>query len=171
MNGLGCDNSDDFVIDMESFSHPTCKDVASNPRITLQRSLSRKGSQRGNEEKVIVTSNPADKSDGPCIVASLSPRAPVVGAGVQDPLCMTDHSSKPQSHHQITIITNSGCNDSRFNLRRNSFRRGYSLWAIDPKRVLIIFATLSSMGTILLIYFTLSLSKPAGNGGSFDIQE
>ncbi|KAK4588196.1 hypothetical protein RGQ29_019260 [Quercus rubra] len=139
------DKSDNFVIDMDSFSHPNNKDITANSRITLQRSHSRKGSQRAVDKKIgsIATSN--DRDNG---VATSSPRVGTM-----------DNSSSPQVHHQITITTSniSTPTESRGFSRRNSFRR--SPWLLDPKRVLFLFATLSSMGTILLIYFTLSIGK------------
>ncbi|XP_039167335.1 uncharacterized protein LOC120286020 isoform X1 [Eucalyptus grandis] len=189
MNGLPADKSDDLVIDMESFSHlvpPPCKDI--NSRITLQRSLSRKGSQRVGEDKVISNPSAADKNDSqPGIVLATSsprgtprgtPRASLLGSNSMDTATMaaigtTDHTSKLQNHHQITVTTGSigTANESRFTIRRNSFRRSSSSWILDPKRILFIFATLSSMGTILLIYFTLSISKSSTAGGDFDLPQ
>ncbi|KAL4628516.1 hypothetical protein ACB092_05G244700 [Castanea dentata] len=155
------DKSDNFVIDMDNFSYPNNKDITANSRITLQRSHSRKGSQRVVDKKIgsIATSN--DRDNG---LATSSPRGPstpekssVVAAGTMD------NSSSPQVHHQITITTGniSTPTESRGMSRRNSFRR--SPWLLDPKRVLFLFATLSSMGTILLIYFTLSIGKHNAN--------
>uniref|UniRef100_A0A0D9WZQ4 Uncharacterized protein n=1 Tax=Leersia perrieri TaxID=77586 RepID=A0A0D9WZQ4_9ORYZ len=39
---------------------------------------------------------------------------------------------------------------------------------LDPRRVVFFFATLSSVGTLILLYFTLSMSKMGGGGGSSD---
>ncbi|XP_006657785.1 uncharacterized protein LOC102710713 [Oryza brachyantha] len=36
---------------------------------------------------------------------------------------------------------------------------------LDPRRVVFFFATLSSVGTLILLYFTLSMSKMGGGGG------
>ncbi|XP_039019683.1 uncharacterized protein LOC120151239 [Hibiscus syriacus] len=48
--------SDGFVIDMEGFSHGgSNKEINQNSRLT--KSLSRKGSQRGGDKKIIITSN------------------------------------------------------------------------------------------------------------------
>ncbi|KAE8689711.1 Detected protein of unknown function [Hibiscus syriacus] len=129
------DKSDCFAIDMESFSNGVFnKEMNPNPRIT--RSLSRKGS-------------PPDS------FVSSSPRAQC--GGFRDYRSATNQ----QVHHQITITTGSitAATESRFNPRRNSCRRPPPPWLLDPKRVLMLFATLSSIGTILLIYFTLSMSK------------
>ncbi|KAI5590570.1 hypothetical protein POPTR_004G023000v4 [Populus trichocarpa] len=157
------EKSDSFVIDMESFSHGINKDINTNQRITLQRNLSRKGSPRGGggggEKK--IHSNLSHLCDKEAIVASASPRGPstpekaaVVTVGTPD------HSSSPQVHHQITITTGSinGTPEGRC-IRRNSFKRASPSWVLDPKRVLFFFATLSSMGTMLLIYLTLSIGK------------
>ncbi|GKV19356.1 hypothetical protein SLEP1_g29632 [Rubroshorea leprosula] len=164
--------SDTFVIDMESFSHRPNKDINQNSRITLQRSLSRKGSQR--VEKKINNSN-STASDRDSFVAS-SPRGSStpekpVGAAVGTTI---DHGGSkinpPIHHHQITLTSGSitsTASESRFPFRRNSFKRSAPPW-LDPKRVLLIFATLSSMGTILLIYFTLSISKMNGDDNSLD---
>ncbi|XP_056159776.1 uncharacterized protein LOC115677848 isoform X1 [Syzygium oleosum] len=185
MNGLQAEKSDDLVIDMESFSHlvpSPCKDI--NSRVTLQRSLSRKGSQRVSEDKVISNASAADKNESqPGIVLATSsprgtPRASLLGSNSMDAATMaalgtTDHASKLQNHHQITVTSGSigSANESRFTIRRNSFRRSSPSWILDPKRILFIFATLSSMGTILLIYFTLSISKSSPDGGDFDLPQ
>ncbi|WRX25904.1 hypothetical protein QQP08_018391 [Theobroma cacao] len=100
-----------------------------------------------------------------CMVGSSTPEKPtavVVGS--------TDHASNPQIHHQITITTGSStaAPESRFSLRRNSFRRSHPPWQLNPKRILFFFATLSSLGTILLIYFTLSISKMNGEENALD---
>ncbi|KAK9265415.1 hypothetical protein L1049_001664 [Liquidambar formosana] len=157
------EKSDSFVVDIESFSHGTDKDRNANSRITLQRSLSRKGCQRGGEKR---TSSSATANERDTVVATSSPRAALVGAGTPEmpmvvALGSTDHPSNPQVHHQITITASniSTNTESRWGSRKNSFRRSPPSWAIDPRKILIFFATLSSMGTILLIYFTLSMSK------------
>lgn len=172
MNGFQytADNSDSLVIDMESFSRLTNKDITANSRITLQRSLSRKGPQRGGEKKITPIASTANERD---IVASTSsPRgsstpekSAVVAVGTMD------NSSNPQVHHQITITTGNITTptESRSISRRNSFRR--SPWVLDPKKILFLFATLSSMGTILLIYFTLSIGKLNEDEDGLDWQQ
>lgn len=53
-----------------------------------------------------------------------------------------DHLGVPQVHHQITITTGSTAAPvERPILRRNSFRRPPSYWMLDPKKVLLLFAT------------------------------
>ncbi|MBA0723486.1 hypothetical protein Golax_004063 [Gossypium laxum] len=82
----------------------------------------------------------------------------------------TDPATSQQVHHQIAITTGNitAATESRFSLRRNSFRRYPPPWLLDPRRILMLFATLSSMGTILLIYFTLSIRKMNGDENGLD---
>ncbi|XP_027159118.1 uncharacterized protein LOC113760650 isoform X2 [Coffea eugenioides] len=166
--------SDSFIVDIERFaSHlSTDKDIKANSRITLQRSLSRKASQeRGGEKK----SNPIANGERDYGSIAISPRASLLQGGSsstpEKPMVAvvgaTEHSHSPQVHNPITIMTGSlaGPTESRISTasRRFSLRRSSSpSWTIDPRRILFFFATLSSMGTILLIYFTLSMNKFTG---------
>lgn len=165
------DKSDGFVIDMESFNHGiTDRDVTANSRISLQRNISRKWSQRVGEKKISSNGNSNDRDVLASAVTSpkgpITPEEPAVVAGT------ADHPGNPQVHHQITITAaNIGTTtDGRCVVRRNSFRRSSS-WAVDPKRVLFFFATLSSIGTILLIYFTLTIGKYNIEDNSLDWQQ
>ncbi|KAK8974112.1 hypothetical protein V6N11_064600 [Hibiscus sabdariffa] len=56
----------------------------------------------------------------------------------------TDPPTNQQVHHQITITTGSitAATENRFNPRRNSCRRPPLPWLLDPKRILMLFATL-----------------------------
>ncbi|KAE9618615.1 hypothetical protein Lal_00047761 [Lupinus albus] len=163
------EEADSFVIDMNSFSpHIINKDPITNSRITLQRSLSRKGSQRGGDRKVNGNDTLHDRDT---VSATCSPKAAMVGSKSHTAektavvaVGSTNHSTNTQLHHQITITASNICSstttttESKSITRRSSFRRPSS-WFLDPKRVLLFFATLSSMGTMLLIYFTLTISK------------
>lgn len=176
MNGIqySADNSDSLVIDMDSFSRSTNKDITANSRITLQRSLSRKGFQRGGEKKISPSATGKDRD---IAVAASSPRGvAMVGSSTPEKTAVVavgtmDNSSNPQVHHQITITTGNITTptESRCISRRNSFRR--SPWVLDPKKILFLFATLSSMGTILLIYFTLSIGKLNADEDGLDWQQ
>ncbi|XP_040952277.1 uncharacterized protein [Gossypium hirsutum] len=171
------DKPDSFVIDMDSFSHGGLnKEINQNPRITFfylfnnsQKSLSRKGSMRG--DKKIITSNCTISNDKDSIVATSPKGSNTVEKPTKVSVGSTDQTNNPQVHHQITITTGNikAPPDSRFSLlRRNNSRRSSSPWVLDPKRILFLFATLSSMGTILLIYFTLSIGKTVGDENAFD---
>lgn len=168
MNGLQYTStkSDSFVVDMERFSHIIEKDINANSRITLQRNLSRKGSFRSGEKK--TNSNAVNEKD--TNFTANSPRASsLLGGGItpEKPMALTTSSDQhtPQTHnHQITIVAGHGATtatESKIGGRRFSFRRSTN-WTIDPRRILLFFATLSSMGTMLLIYFTLSIAKLNG---------
>ncbi|CAN4083838.1 unnamed protein product [Withania somnifera] len=172
INGLQytSSKSDSFVVDMDRFSHIIEKDINANSRITLQRNLSRKGSFRSGERK--ANSNAVNEKD--TNFTASSPRASLLGGGSTPEKAMalttsnvgtsSEHSA-PQTHnHQITIVAGHGsttATESKIGGRRFSLRRSSS-WTIDPKRILLFFATLSSIGTMLLIYFTLSIAKLNG---------
>ncbi|KAK3188294.1 hypothetical protein Dsin_027855 [Dipteronia sinensis] len=172
--------ADSFVIDMDTFSGPNNKDhINANSRNTLQRSLSRKGSQRGGAASAATAAAAAEKkinsniNERDTIVSTSSPRGHGTAPDKQTVAAVVvvgaDHSGGERAqghhHHQITITTGNMISSSaappenRSAMKRNSFKRSSSAWVIDPKRVLLFFATLSSIGTILLIYFTLSVGK------------
>ncbi|KAJ9566620.1 hypothetical protein OSB04_002586 [Centaurea solstitialis] len=142
-------SSDNVHVDMEMepFAHLTTKDLNFNTR--FNRSLSKKG-----EDKKM--SNPSVDNERMSIS---SPK------GI----------SEPQVHHQISIITSgtattaiAGDTSTRSRLiakRSSSFKQTS---VINPRRILFFFATLSSMGTILLIYFTLSMARHNGDNNLLD---
>ncbi|XAR65610.1 hypothetical protein NMG60_11009778 [Bertholletia excelsa] len=169
--------SESFVVDVERLSQLTDKETSSNSRITLQRSPPRKRSQSEKQ----INSRTGNKRD-PSIAASAAPReAAVSGASMPEkPLMVTggtgDPASNPPVQHQITIITgNIDSNataittlEGRWGARRFSLRRPSPSWVLDPRRILFLFATLSSMGSILLIYFTLSMGKLGGDDSALN---
>lgn len=169
---------DSFVIDMDSFSSSINKDnINANSRTTFQRSLSRKGSQRWGDRNVIVNGNVDTLNDKDTVPTTYSPKAALVGSckSTVTAAGSTQNStnSQQQVHHQITVTaSNNMCNTNTENkciTRRNSFGRSSS-WLLDPKKVLLAFATLSSVGTLLLIYLTLTISKQNGAEYGGDLQ-
>ncbi|XP_017243149.1 uncharacterized protein LOC108215241 isoform X2 [Daucus carota subsp. sativus] len=145
--------SDSFIVEMERFSHSSSKNVSPiNSRITCK--LSRKGS---NSEKK-MNSN-ADTEKGGKRVDSSTPEKPI--------LVTVGATSHPFDQH-ISITTpntTTETTESKLGCKRNSFKRSSS-WTIAPRRILFFFATLSSMGTILLIYLTLSMKNGGRNAHS-----
>ncbi|KAH9796511.1 hypothetical protein KPL71_005556 [Citrus sinensis] len=158
--------SDNFVIDMDAFAHGINKDSTNNANSRITKSLSRKGSQRGGcgaEKKSNSNANDRDAT-----LAASSPRVLYGVKEVGDPTvekvkCYQTAGSTtgpstpekpagaaigstdiPQVHHQITITTGNIITtpDSKSGFRRNSLKRSSHSWAIDPKRVLLFFATL-----------------------------
>ncbi|KAL4387596.1 hypothetical protein GQ457_09G001570 [Hibiscus cannabinus] len=163
---------DSFVIDMESFIHGVTN-KENNPNSRFPRSLSRKGSLRGDKKDVNNSNSTSIANDHrDSFVSSSSPHggspeklAVVAEETVEHP------GNNPKTHHQITFAsTNIGAaTESRLmSLRKNSFKRSSPPWLLDPKRILLFFATLSSMGTILLIYFTLSIGGTNPDGNALD---
>ncbi|XP_055807365.1 uncharacterized protein LOC129876084 [Solanum dulcamara] len=160
--------SESFVVDMEHLSHLVEKDINANSRITLQRNHSRKGS--------LKKTNFNDINEKDTNLMATSPKASLLGASMPEkPMMVTADHSTPHVHNQNTAVVSASSGaattataatiDSKVVVsRRFSFRRSSSSspWTIDPRRILIFFATLSSMGTILLIYFTLSMTKLNG---------
>ncbi|KAL5730931.1 hypothetical protein ACHQM5_003709 [Ranunculus cassubicifolius] len=139
--------SDSFIVDIENLSPRTIKDNNSaNSRISvkLQRNLSRKPSQR-ERNKIGLPSN-GDTSD-------ISTATKIAGTCDTDKLISSPVASSG-TKDSITITTER-CNSRKYSKQRTSF--------LDPKRVLLFFATLSSMGTMVLIYMTLSLAKFSGD--------
>lgn len=142
--------SDGFVaIDIETLSILSAnkgKDSTSSPRVHMAKQLSRKGSQRsgaGGERKAAEGQLANSPSGGP-------------GMNVKSALSMHVAGQEEPSEfsHAITPTAAGGM------CRRQGRRQ--APW-IDPRRVLFLFATLSSMGTLILLYLTLSMGKMAGS--------
>ncbi|KAM7265845.1 hypothetical protein ACFE04_003528 [Oxalis oulophora] len=158
------DKDDSFVIDMDNFpNNSNTKDAAPNSKFT--RTLSRKGSHRigsGSEKKLNgIPAAAAIDTSAAVSKGSNMPEKAVVMPKVVGP-DFIDSNKQTQVHQQITssnVAANSTSWESRFGFRRNGLKRPAYLCAVDPKRVLLFFATLSSMGTLLLIYFTLFIGK------------
>ncbi|CAL0320707.1 unnamed protein product [Lupinus luteus] len=145
------EESESFVVDMDSFSpRINNKDTKPNSRITLQRSLPRKGSQRGGDRKVNGNATLLDRDT---VSATSSPKAALVGPNWPEKTAVAAvgsprHSINTQLHHQITITAANICSNSNNNnteskslSRRYNFKRPSS-WLIDPKRVVLFCATL-----------------------------
>ncbi|KAK9057973.1 hypothetical protein SSX86_022813 [Deinandra increscens subsp. villosa] len=150
--------SDSFQVDMEPFSHPTNKDHTFSSKSNLSRSLSKKGE---GKKKMMINPSVDDERD-----ASFSLKAESIMSETSVP-----GTIDPQNHHQITIIngvaatavtgTTPSTTKAKFIGKRSSSFKQTSI--INPTRIVFFFATLSSMGTILLICFTLSMAKYNGD--------
>ncbi|KAI3765180.1 hypothetical protein L2E82_15207 [Cichorium intybus] len=154
-----------FAVDMEPFSHHANKDLTHSSRINMERSLSRKGSQVRAEKKMNSNflMNDGDGDTIPTTKASMMATMPEKFTLVNQ---TTDQIPEPQVHHQITIMTSGNTSTTKpagtptksslYGKRSMSFKQSS---IINPRRILFFFATLSSMGTILLIWLTLSMAK------------
>ncbi|XP_016463697.2 uncharacterized protein LOC107786691 isoform X2 [Nicotiana tabacum] len=149
INGLKCTStkSESFVVNMESLSHLVEKEINGNSRITLQRNLSRKGSLRGGEKR--TNFNAMNEKD--TNLMAISPRANTPEKTAAVTVGTADHRT-PDIRNQITagaatssVAAANGVTttESKVGGRRFSFRRSSSpSWTVDPRRILIFFATL-----------------------------
>ncbi|XP_008801173.1 uncharacterized protein LOC103715352 [Phoenix dactylifera] len=144
------EESDGFVaIDIGALSILSVnndKDSTCSPRVSRVKNLSRKGSQRsgGGEERTAAEGETADSSTG-------GPDSDVKSAL----LVHVAGEGEPSGLSHATTPTAAGGRCRRLGRRQTPW--------LDPRRVLFFFATLSSMGTMILLYFTLSMGKMAGN--------
>ncbi|XP_057536771.1 uncharacterized protein LOC130814654 [Amaranthus tricolor] len=187
INGLKYENSgnnksDCYIVDLENICNGGVNllqhsSTTTNSRITLQRSVSRKVPQRGVEKKVIdrdttslaLSSSPRDAQVVSTPMKPISP--PTMPLGSQNHIMTTHQHNHSVQQHQITIKTGgiSTIADGRLG-SRSSLKRSSYTWFSDPKRILLFFASLSSMGTMLLIYFTLAVSKANDKDNVLDWQ-
>ncbi|KAL0926755.1 hypothetical protein M5K25_003004 [Dendrobium thyrsiflorum] len=120
-------------------------DLTAGARNSVKKTLSRKGSQRGRELK--------------------SPNSAVAVAAGAEKLAalvhVADDGEDGTLRLAMTTTARAAAVDGR--LRRLASRRP-APW-LDPRRVLVFFATLSSVGTLILLYFTLFMGNiPGGDG-------
>ena len=130
-------DEDSFVaIDMESLlllTSPTDPQSPSqNPRFQTYKSFSRKGSNQERERKAPEVGSTASTS------------------GVEE-ICI-------ESKLAISVTGDQGTSGAVTPIVSRSKRIGKrsSIW-LDPRRVVVMFATLSSVGTLVLLYLTLSM--------------
>ncbi|OVA07898.1 hypothetical protein BVC80_8991g40 [Macleaya cordata] len=124
---------DSVVLDIESLVQSS--DISSgSPKMT--RALARKGSCR-MERKFGAEEEETDLASKKLLVKVNSHLEPLI-------------SSKAVSSSAPTTLTDmSDGRSKRFN----------RLIALNPRKILLIFATVSSMGTMILIYFTLAINR------------
>ncbi|KAK9151889.1 hypothetical protein Syun_010198 [Stephania yunnanensis] len=147
-------SSDSFVVDMGRFSdvlgHPDKEMMSPNSRITVKmpRSFSRKGSQ--------ISQGPVGVADSSSNVTSFS------GGCNAENNKFTIAPSIPSETKQFTTIEGAHVinipGEPKL-MKSHSRQRSWNARLISPRRVLLFFATISSMGTLLLLYFTLSMAR------------
>ncbi|KAK4421307.1 hypothetical protein Salat_2081200 [Sesamum alatum] len=178
VNGLqhSSAKSDSFVVDMERFSHLIEKDICSNSRIGLQRTLPRKGWMRGVEKKLNSTT-PHQKN---LSMLPTSSAATLHGGSTPEKASAVDAGGTanhhihvvPHVHHQITIKNGSMCSiaaEGQRSGKRLSFRRSTLTSLFHPTRIVFFCATLSSIGSMILIYATLSMARNLNPGYDNDL--
>ncbi|KAL0699197.1 hypothetical protein Bca4012_055319 [Brassica carinata] len=151
---------DGFVmIDVESFSPVLHTDFSSSsPRITLHRSVSRKGSPRyDNERKLHCDADGNDKETSfpqSPLRGSSAPEKPSTFGPIDHADTVTTANTAVLSSplHQITITTSAATagnmisdqnRERRFGFaRKSSFKRSHTSWMLDPKKIVLFCATL-----------------------------
>ncbi|PVH64967.1 hypothetical protein PAHAL_2G394700 [Panicum hallii] len=123
---------------------------AAPPRTPVVRSLSRKGDRKSADGDANATAGGG--GERPQLFVH-------VAAG--------DLGDAPGSARLVVHTPLAGTPGSK----SRRFGRRPAPW-LDPRRVVFLFATLSSVGTLILLYFTLSMSRPdssgSGGGGASD---
>ncbi|XP_022142061.1 uncharacterized protein LOC111012281 isoform X3 [Momordica charantia] len=148
-----------FVIDMDGFSNGTSKEISQNSRIT--RNFSRKGALRGGNK--IAQDHAADDTDSHT-VESISP----LGGAVCGSATLEKQAVGLGSREELG--GGSGGGGERLSFRRNSFKRSPQPcnWYLDPRKIFLLCATLSCVGTMLLIYLAFSSGMLSVEEGEFD---
>ncbi|KAA8532310.1 hypothetical protein F0562_032343 [Nyssa sinensis] len=138
---ISLDKSATVVVDIESLAQPSDRSSGS-PKVT--RALSRKWSYRAER----LTNTEEEDTDG------TSKKSLVKVNSQLDPL-------------KQSLIANKALTPATANLSSNNLsdatdgwnKRFNRLMAINPRKILFIFATMSSVGTLILIYFTLAINR------------
>lgn len=157
---------DSFTVDMEPISRITSKDITFTSEIN--RNLSRKVSQIVDEKK--MNSSCLMNIDGDREVIT-SPKGSLSEGIIPEKLVKASQSANnhtnPHIYCKITIATEGitttttklAVTPTKSSCSRKRLSRFNRSSVIKPRGILFIFATLSSLGTILLICLTLSTAK------------
>lgn len=135
------DKTGNLILDIESLTQHSDK-CNGSPKVS--KALSRKGSsrmeRRSNEEQE------ADDVSRKIVVKVVSSQL--------DQLKQPSAANKPAALH----VSSTGCLVDSLDGRKR-FNR---LTAMNPRKIMFLFASMSSMGTMILIYFTLAINKRSG---------
>jgi len=140
------DKAGNVVLDIESLIHNLDRTCSGSPK--LKKALSRKGSWRwdrrsGEEQEV----DEAPKK----LVVKVVPS-------------QLDQLKQPLMPNKALIAVQSSAANNPINADPGDgkSKRLKSLITIHPRKILLLFATVSSMGTMILIYFTLAINRRGG---------
>ncbi|ONK55421.1 uncharacterized protein A4U43_UnF3590 [Asparagus officinalis] len=137
------DKSGNVILDIESLVQPLDKCCNGSPK--LKKVLSRKGSwrcERRNSEEQEV-----DEASKKLVVKVVPSQLEQLKQPIMPNKALISVQSPAANN---TINTDSGDGKSK---------RLKSLLSINPRKILLLFATVSSMGTMILIYFTLAINR------------
>ncbi|KAJ3689213.1 hypothetical protein LUZ61_018377 [Rhynchospora tenuis] len=140
------DKSGSLVLDIEGLAHASDKCCSGSPKV--MRALSRKGSnrmeRRGGEE--YETEDGSKK-----LVVKVVP-----SQQEQLKLPLVQNKSSIPSSCTTTAPALTELGDARY-------KRFHRLAPINPRKIVLFFATVSSLGTMILIYFTLAINRRSGD--------
>ncbi|XP_023002953.1 uncharacterized protein LOC111496704 isoform X2 [Cucurbita maxima] len=152
---------DSFIIDMDSFSNSTTKEISQSSSVS--RNFSRKGTLRGGNKigQDHGAANDTEESMSPIggvvlgAASTLEKQAVVMGLG---------------SMEEVGGGGNGSGGKERPSFRRISFKRSSQAcsWYLDPRKIFMFCATLSCLGTMVLIYF--AFSSGMLNGGESELE-
>lgn len=138
------DKSGSVILDIESLTQTSDK-CNGSPKVS--KALSRKGSnrmeRRNNEEQ--------DTDD--------ASRKLVIKVGCSQ----LDQLKQPLvANKALSLAHNASSNACLVDSLDGRNKRFNRLTTIHPRKILLLFASMSSMGTIILIYFTLAINRRGG---------
>ncbi|MCL7044464.1 hypothetical protein MKW94_014575 [Papaver nudicaule] len=179
----GLSESDSFVVDIDNLSQVTLHDHQNKQ---FQRSLSRKvSSQRGVGNGGAENDHSSNKEEAGfvngdhCVSANKLMGSTFIdlpqvatASNVGGSIGTTQNINGNQKGQQMVTVAAAESNKNSKLMKKKSHSKHHNQlksssqprnWMMDPRRILLLFASLSSMGTIILIYFTLSIGKFSGN--------
>ncbi|KAM0942193.1 hypothetical protein DsansV1_C15g0135681 [Dioscorea sansibarensis] len=135
------DKTGTVILDIENLALPSEKCCSGSPK--MKRAHSRKGSFRTDRR----SSEEQETDEAPKkLVVKVVPS-------------QLELSKQPLATNKVTTPLNCPCLPETSDSRHKRFSR---LTTIHPKKILLFFATMSSMGTMILIYFTLGIYRRGG---------
>lgn len=134
------DKAGNVVLDVESLAQLSDKCCSGSPKMT--RVLSRKGSCR--MERRGIEEQEADEASKKLVIKvipsqleHLKQQLAVAPSVANNPMVVDSGDGRNKKSNRLTVI--------------------------HPRKILLLFATMSSMGTMILIYFTLAINRRGGS--------
>ncbi|KAJ0974317.1 hypothetical protein J5N97_016282 [Dioscorea zingiberensis] len=137
------DRLNNVVLDIESLTQPPEK-CSGSPKMT--KALSRKGSNRMERRNEEQESDEASKKLFVKVVSS-----------------QMETLKQPLMPNKVHILSSTAANGPVLSDAGDCRNKRFHRLTIHPRQILLLFATVSSMGTMILIYFTLSMNRRAGD--------
>ncbi|XP_010935451.1 uncharacterized protein [Elaeis guineensis] len=139
------DKAGSVVLDIESLTQPPDKCCTGSPKMT--KALSRKGSYR--MERRAGEEQETDDASKKLIVKVV----PSQLEQLKQPLVPNRALVAAPFAANSPVLADSG---------EGRYKRFNRLTTIHPRKILLFFATMSSMGSMILIYFTLAINRRGG---------